>query len=55
MVKCPARNEMLAPRIENQNNQFTKVILFTKVPFDITTKEDRSYPNLLYAGMFGIC
>ena len=28
-------------RIENQNNQFTKVVLFAKVPFNITTKEDR--------------
>lgn len=41
IVTATSRNEMLAPRIENQNNQFTKVILFAKVPFDITTKEDR--------------
>lgn len=40
-VSATSRNEMLAPRIENQNNQFTKVVLFAKVPFDITTKEDR--------------
>ena len=24
-----------------QNNQFTKVVLFAKAPFDVTTKEDR--------------
>ena len=35
------KNELLAPRIENQNNQFTKAILFAKVPFELTTKEDR--------------
>ena len=34
-------HEELAPRIENQNNQFTKAILFAKVPFELTTKEDR--------------
>lgn len=31
----------IAPRIENQDDQFTKVVLFSKMPFDITTKEDR--------------
>lgn len=31
--------ELLAPRIENQNNQFTKAIMFAKVPFELTTKE----------------
>ena len=41
IVAATSHNEMLAPRIENQNNQFTKVVLFAKVPFNITTKEDR--------------
>ncbi len=41
IVDSTSRNEMLAPRIESQNNQFTKVVLFKKIPFDITTKEDR--------------
>ena len=41
IVDATGRNEMLAPRIENQNNQFTKVVLFAKVPFEITSKEDR--------------
>lgn len=36
-----AIRELLAPRVENQNNQFTKAVLFAKLPFDMTTKEDR--------------
>lgn len=36
-----AMGNLNAPRIENQNNQFTKAILFAKVPFELTTKEDR--------------
>ena len=41
IVEVTGKNELLAPRIENQNNQFTKAVLFAKVPFDLTTKEDR--------------
>jgi len=41
IVAATSQNGMLAPRIENQSNQFTKVVLFAKVPFDVTTKEDR--------------
>jgi len=41
IVASTGQNEMLAPRIENQNNQFTKVVLFAKIPFNLTTKEDR--------------
>lgn len=41
VVEATGKNELLAPRIENQNNQFTKAILFAKVPFELTTKEDR--------------
>lgn len=32
---------MLAPKIENHNNQFTKVVLFARIPFDLTSKEER--------------
>lgn len=32
---------MLAPKIENQSDKFTKVTLYLKVPFDLTSKEDR--------------
>jgi predicted HTH transcriptional regulator len=41
IIDATSKNAMLAPRIENQNNQFTKVVLFARVPFDITTKQDR--------------
>jgi predicted HTH transcriptional regulator len=41
IIEATSKNELLAPRIENQNNQFTKVVLFEKVPFELTTKEDR--------------
>ena len=54
IVEATGKNELLAPRIENQNNQFTKAILFAKVPFELTTKR-RSDAYLLYAGMSGIC
>ncbi len=36
-----AKEKLLAPLIINQSNQFTKVVLFSKVPFELTTKEDR--------------
>ena len=32
---------MLAPKIENQSDKFTKVTLYLKVPFDLTSKEDK--------------
>lgn len=41
IVYATSSNKMLAPKVENQNNQFTKVVLFAKVPFELTTKEDR--------------
>ena len=41
IVMSTAKDKLLAPLIINQNNQFTKVVLFAKVPFDLTTKEDR--------------
>ena len=34
-------DSLLAPRVENQNNQFTKVTLYSRIPFDMATKEDR--------------
>lgn len=40
-IEATGKNALLAPRIENQNNQFTKAVLFAKVPFEMTTKEDR--------------
>jgi len=41
IVEATGRNELLAPRIENQSNQFTKAILFAKMPFEMITKEDK--------------
>ena len=41
IVEATGKNQLLAPRIENQNNQFTKTILFAKIPFDMITKEDK--------------
>lgn len=38
IVEATGKNELLAPRIENQNNQFTKAILFAKVPFECKRK-----------------
>ena len=41
IIEATGKNELLAPRVENQNNQFTKAVLFAKIPFDMTAKEDR--------------
>lgn len=41
ILEATCANELLAPRIENQNNQFTKVVLFSKVPFNLIPREDR--------------
>ena len=41
VIDSTSKNSLIAPRIENQDDQFTKVVLFSKMPFDITTKEDR--------------
>lgn len=41
IVDITGKYNLLAPRIENQNNKFTKVVVFAKIPFDLTTKEDR--------------
>ena len=41
IVEATGRNELPAPRIENQSNQFTKAILFAKMPFEMITKEDK--------------
>jgi predicted HTH transcriptional regulator len=41
IIAATSENELLAPRVENISNQFTKVILFSKIPFNLTTKVDR--------------
>lgn len=41
IIAATSQNSLIAPRIDNQNNQFTRVTLFAKVPFKLTSKEDR--------------
>ncbi len=41
VIAATRANSLIAPRIENQGNQFTKVTLYSKIDFDMTTKEDR--------------
>ena len=41
VIFSTSSNSMIAPKIENQDNSFTKVILYSKIPFDLTKKEDR--------------
>lgn len=41
IIDATGQYKLIAPRIENQNNQFTRVVLFSRIPFDVTTKEDR--------------
>ena len=41
IIEATSKNSLLAPRVENQNNQFTRAVLFAKVPFDMISKEDR--------------
>ena len=41
IVTATSENKLPAPQIVNQDNQFTKVILFAKVPFELMTKEDK--------------
>ncbi len=49
IIMATSQNSMLAPRIENIENQFTKVILFAKLPFDITSKEDKIHTCYMLA------
>ncbi len=41
VITATRAESLIAPKIENQNNQFTKVTLYSKMDFDMTTKEDR--------------
>lgn len=41
IIAATSNYSLLAPKIESQNNQFTKVTIFEKIPFDMTAKEDR--------------
>lgn len=41
VIYATSKNSMLAPKIENQSDRFTKVTLYLKAPFDLISKEDR--------------
>lgn len=41
IIAVTSSEALLAPKVENQNNQFTKVTLYSKIPFGMTSKEDR--------------
>ena len=41
VIYATSSSSMLAPKIENQSDKFTKVTLYSKVPFDLINKEDR--------------
>ena len=45
VIDATNKNILLAPKIENQDNNFTKVTLYSKVPFELIKKEDK---NILY-------
>ncbi|EEA89483.1 ATP-binding protein [Collinsella stercoris] len=41
IVMATCENELIAPIVQNQMDLFTKAVLFAKMPFDLTSKEDR--------------
>ena len=44
-----SKHRMIAPKIENQSDKFTKVTLYSAVPFEIISKEDRIRTCYMYA------
>ena len=53
-----SKNNLIAPKVENQNDMFTKVTLYSKVPFDMISKEDRirtCYMHACYLYVQGEC
>ena len=41
IIDATGKNELLAPKIENQDNMFTRATLFSYIPFDQITREDK--------------
>ena len=41
IVTATSSSGLLAPRVGQQQGRFTKATIFSKVPFDLTSKEDR--------------
>lgn len=44
-----SKEGLIAPKIENQNNQFTRVTLYSKVPFELISKEDKIRTCYMYS------
>ena len=56
VIDATGKRAMLAPKIEIQNDRFTKVTLYSKIPLDLTSKEDRirtCYMQACYAYVNG--
>lgn len=49
IVRATSSNAMLAPSVENQENQFTKVTLFSKIPFSIISKKEKVWTCYMQA------
>lgn len=41
IVNETSKNTMLAPKIENQSDKFTKITMYLKAPFELISKEDK--------------
>lgn len=41
IVTATSSQNLLAPRVEDQSGKFTKATIYSKIPFDLTSKEDR--------------
>lgn len=41
IVAATSKQNLLAPRVENQSGKFTKATIYSKIPFNLTSKEDR--------------
>ncbi len=52
VIYATSSSIMLAPKIENQSDKFTKVIIYSRVPFDLTSKENRIRTCYMQACLF---
>ena len=41
IVTATSSQNLLAPRVEGQSGKFTKATIYSKIPFELTSKEDR--------------
>ena len=41
IVTATSSQNLLAPRVEDQSGKFTKATIYSSIPFDLTSKEDR--------------